>query len=398
MNVFVIPSWYPSPTNPLPGIFFRDQAKAMAKLFNDINVGISIWGQNDERLLLWSKSTWSSLKKLITKPRPYIQAYEQNLVEYFTPAYTWSSKIVDGNLKAIVKANLLNMKQFESTYGKIDIIHAHVGFPGGYIAQQISKKQNTPYVITEHMSPFPHAQFLDSKNELSGRLTESYQKSIKTICVSHSLENQVYAFGISNTTVIPNLVDRDFFHLEFTKSKNEKFTFFSLGRMVHQKGIDVLIKAFANLNSNALLRIGGDGASLKDYKALAKKTGVDHRIQWLGELDKKSTLLEFQRCDAFVLPSRHESMGVVFAEAMACGKPVIATICGGPEEFLDDDSGYLVAPEDVNGLTASMQKMMRNYQFFTPIKIRKHAESRFSKEVICTQIKEVYENIIESFN
>lgn len=398
MNVFVIPSWYPSATNPLPGSFFKDQAKAIASLNMDIKIGISTWGQNDERLLLWSRSPARSIMKLLSKPKPSISALSDNLREYFTPAFTWTTKFVNGNFKEMLKANLDNFNKFQSDFGKVDMIHAHVGHPAGFIAQQLSRQNSIPYVITEHMSPFPHRQFLENQGKLSQKLMEAYQQSSKNICVSQSLQQQLNSFKIFNTTVIANLADEDFFTINRQPEKEDKFTFFSLGRMVPQKGMDILLRAFANASLDALLRIGGDGSHAGQYKKLAIELGVDDKVTWLGELDKTKALSEYQQCDAFVLPSRHESMGVVFAEAMACGKPVIASICGGPEEFVNDDCGYLIAPENEQDLALAMQKMMKNHKSFIAEIIRNHFKSYFSKKGISKQIVDVYRVAIATFN
>ncbi|MCG8308854.1 MAG: glycosyltransferase [Cytophagales bacterium] len=396
MNVFIIPSWYPSPNNPLPGIFFRDQAIALSNQFKDINIGVSSWGQNDERLLLWATSPVTNIAKSIGRPKSYFRRINDQLTEYHSPVYTWTSKFRSGNMQNITRANLHNLHRFESRFGKADIIHAHVGFPAGHIAKKLSEIHKIPYIITEHMSPFPHRYFLKKNNKIDSRLLRAYNSADAIICVSAGLEKRMYAYGISQTRVIPNLIDEDFYSPAFHVPENEKFTLFSLGRMVPQKGIDLLLKAFANIDPDAKLRIGGDGAELDNYKKLAIKLGVNHKVKWLGTLDKSQALSEYRRCNAFVLPSRHESMGVVFAEAMACGKPVIATACGGPEEFINHDCGYLVAPENQEGLETALQKMMNNYKVFNPEVIRRHFEFRFSKKIVCKQIKAIYQRIINS--
>ena len=168
--------------------------------------------------------------------------------------------------------------------------------------------------------------------------------------------------------------------------------------MVPQKGIDTLLQAFAHSNLDAFLRIGGNGAYTRQYKRLANELGIGDNVTWLGELDKRTALYEYQNCDAFVLPSRHESMGVVFVEAMACGKPVIASICGGPEEFVNDDCGYLVVPENEVDLAMAMNKMINNHKRFIPEIIRDHVLSGFSKKVVSKQIVDLYTAAIESFN
>ncbi len=399
MNIFFIPSWYPSETDPLPGIFFKEQALALAKQFPDINIGISVWGQNDERFLLWSGKPLKSINKILkrsTLKATLINTPFRNVVEYLTPTFTWSSKLFHGNINQIIKANLYNLKQFEDQYGKADLIHSHVGFPAGFIAKKISELHAIPFVVTEQMSPFPHTNFINRSGKLSNKLMLAYQSSSRNIAISHVLADSMKTVNIHNISTIPNLVDELFFIPSKANVKPKEFTFFSLGRMVPQKGIDILLNAFARIESKVYLRIGGDGKYLKQYKKLAKSLALTSKITWLGALDKNQALNEYQNCSAFVLPSRHESMGVVFVEAMACGKPVIGTISGGPEEFINKTNGYLVSPHDEKELARAMEKMIENIHLFNPDTIRTQFENRFSSRVVCRQIMDVYTEVIHS--
>lgn len=398
MNIFFIPSWYPSDSNPLPGIFIKEQAMALANHFPDLNIGISTWGQNDERLLLWAGQPLQSLSKLLFRPKPIHSSkmnQDENLTEYFTPAYAWSSKVFHGNMKQIVQSNLSNLGEFQHTYGEADIIHAHVGFPGGYIAKQLSEIHKIPYIITEHMSPFPHNYFKNATGSLDKRLIMAYEGSSGNIAVSKDLVSKMKKHGIRRITTIPNMVEDTMFESALSKNKNKTFTFFALGRMVPQKGIDILLNAFSKLNKDAILRIGGDGKYLNTYKNLAGKLQIEDKIEWLGELDREQAHHEFQHCDAFVLSSRHESMGLVFAEAMACGKPVIGTICGGPEEFINESNGYLIEPENELMLTEAMENVIQNYDRFDSEYIRQQGAGRFSSKVICRQIMNVYQEALK---
>jgi glycosyltransferase involved in cell wall biosynthesis len=134
---------------------------------------------------------------------------------------------------------------------------------------------------------------------------------------------------------------------------------------------------------------------LREYKNLAREPRIENKIEWLGALNRNQSMYEFRNCDAFVLPSRHESMGVVFAEAMACGKPVIGTVCGGPEEFINDSNGYLIEPENENMLMDAMESMIQNHESFDSVQIRKQCADQFSSKVICNKIMDVYQQVLE---
>ncbi len=410
MNIFIIPSWYPSPNNPIIGIFFREQAQAIAELYPDFNVGVSVWGQSDEEYLLWLKDGLKNASKI----RNFLKKNNQNtlnqaktkknFVEFYHFAFTWSKKIWWGNIAGIIKANKKNFEQFTKKFGKPDVIHAQVGYPAGYVASVLSKYYQIPYVVTEQMSPFPFVDFLDKNNELFTPLKIAYQKSQKNIAISPQLSEKMALKGVQNIIYIPNLVDDNFFIPVIKNNNNtttdteihKKFIFFTLGRMVAQKGIPDLLLAVAEVVksiSNVCFRIGGDGENLLEYQKMAKNLGIETYIEWLGLLDREQSKQAFQDCDAFVLTSHHETMGVVFAEAIACGKPVIGTICGGPESIINNENGFLVEVQNIKQLSQKIIEMMNNYSLFSSEIIRQDFEKRFSKKAVCKQIVDLYTSI-----
>ncbi len=398
MNIFFIPSWYPSASHSLPGIFFRDQAMALAKHYPELKIGISTWGQNEERMLLWARHPFHSLGKVFTKSRnrSSVVSIAPNVEEFHKPTFTWTDKLFEGNLDQIILANDANFRKFEKAHGKVELIHAHVGYPAGYIAKKLSEIHDIPYIITEQMSPFPHEQFSNSTAKTAKRLKTAYEFSVANIALSESLARDMSGWGVKNLTVIPNLVDDVFFSVPIIPMRNEKFSFFSLGRLVTQKGIDVLLHAFAELKSGSVLRIGGDGEKRAEYQRLAEQLGIDSHVSWLGELTREQAAFEFQQCDAFVLPSRHESMGLVFAEAMACGKPVIATRCGGPEEFIDDNTGIVIEKEDIDKLVQAMELMITKVGSFSGSGIRESCRKKFSSATICEKLMDQYKRVISA--
>lgn len=399
MNIFYIPSWYPSVPDPLTGSFFRDQALDLSKNYPEVQIGISTWGQNDDRLLLWSSRPLRSIQKIIHAEKTQSAQKDlcHNATEFFSPSFTWSWKIKKGNIQNIIEANLKNLRSFEARSGKTDVIHAHVAFPAGYIAMKLSGITGIPYLITEHMSPFPFKYFGGGR-QLAKRVLEPYHHSAVNIAVSQQLKEKMQKHGIPDVRVVYNSVDENLFTLPDRKIPSRPFIFFTLGRMVSQKGIDILLRA-VNLiqpGNEILFRIGGDGEELGKYQSLATELGIDNRVQWLGSLTRRETALEMKNCHAFVLPSRHESMGIVFAEAIACGKPVIGTHCGGPEEIINDHNGLLIPPEDLDALANAIRQLRVQYTQFDAKTIRAGFMNRFSSKVITAQIIEIYEEICGS--
>lgn len=392
-----------SENSPLTGIFFRDQALAMARTFSEINAGISVWGQNDERLLLHFRDHILNISKAIHARtlHAFEETLDANVRQYFSPAFTYTRKLLRGNIEGILKANISNLRKFESTFGKTDLIHAHCGYPGGYIAMLLKQRFGIPYMITEQMSPFPFSSFMSKKGNISDLIRLPYKHADQVIAVSPALADRIASLNLGTPKVIFNPVDETFFKPAEVLAENQNFRFFTLARLEHQKGIDVLLRSareVIKIKSNAEFVIGGTGSESAVLKKLAVYLNIDKHIQWRGELTRQQALEQFQRCDAFVLPSRYESQGIVFTEAMACGKPSIGTRCGGPEFLINNDNGNVLEPDNVKDLTDALLKMMSEYKSYNGDLIRRDFMERFSFQAFAEQLMPLYQEILSNKN
>ena len=134
----------------------------------------------------------------------------------------------------------------------------------------------------------------------------------------------------------------------------DAFMYLFVGRLVPQKGVDVLIAAFAKQSSGVLL-IAGQGVDRASLEAQAAELGVASRVFFLGVRRDVPSLMKVADC--FVLASRLEGLGMVLVEAIMSGLPVVATnVDGIPEVVEDGKTGELVAPDDIGAFAAAMQK------------------------------------------
>src|SRR5690606_30032426 len=112
--------------------------------------------------------------------------------------------------------------------------------------------------------------------------------------VSTALQHKFYNLGLQNSVCIPNLTDEVFFKPVLTFPNKEKIILFMLGRMVEQKGVPVLLNALKKLsNKQIVLRIGGDGENIDEYKNIASKLNL-HNVSWLGMLNRREVRNELQ--------------------------------------------------------------------------------------------------------
>ena len=112
-------------------------------------------------------------------------------------------------------------------------------------------------------------------------------------------------------------------------------------------------------------------------------------------LKTKYEVAEFMRsCDFFVQTSLYETFGVTFIEAMACGKPIIATKLPALQEKINDEVGILVPPRNVNALTKAIDYMLDNYKNYSSEKIANYAKDNFSYEIVGKKLDNIYRKIL----
>ena len=386
MHVLMLPSTYPRFYKPLSGIFYRDQAIALRS--GGIDVGVLD----------------ASPRTLRTLRRGRLGAFRfqaRSSVEdglSMVTAYDWSVPYAT-RLTArqfLWRANNL-YGRYIRRFGRPDVIHAHELLWGGVAAAAISKRTGVPYVVTEHSGEYALAPLPAYRRR---SLASTMTRAAAMIVVSADLGRRLKRFGApSALTVVPNVVDTDFFLPPATAPADECFVFVSIATQVMDKGIDTLVRAFALAFRDApgvRMEIGGAGPDRPVFEALARSLGVDRQITWLGALSREQVLAVLRRAHAFVLPSRYETFGVVYVEAMAVGLPVIATKCGGPEDFVDSESGYLVDVASVDQTAAAMVALHRDRSRWRrqASAIRQSAVDRFGRRAVVRQLTAIYRSVV----
>jgi glycosyltransferase involved in cell wall biosynthesis len=179
-----------------------------------------------------------------------------------------------------------------------------------------------------------------------------------------------YLFAEQKLVAIPHGVDLDEFRPDPARRASARaawgipadaFVFGSVRRFVREKGLDVLIEAFAQLSSDSSrdmrLVLVGEGPERDALASLAERLGVGRTVVFAGFDPAPWTL--YPGFDVFVIPSRIEALGVVVVEAMACQCLVIASRVGGiPEMVPDPEIGTLVPADDVGALADAMRRTL----------------------------------------
>lgn len=376
MYILIVARGYPSEKYKMNGIFEFDQAKALVEAGHKV-----IYAAIDVRSLRRTRKWgFESFK------REGVQVEAINLP---------CGRIPKNILNRISRLALRNLyKKILIKYGEPDIIHAHF-IGSGYITTHLFSESKIPLVLTEHFSGM-------NKNHINPHLSKlgnyTYPRMDKVIAVSEYLAKNIKEKFDVEAIVIPNIVDTTSFEYKYMKKNKDFFNFVSTGNLLPNKRMDILIEAFYNAfkgDKKVNLYIYGEGPERNKLEKLINAYGLTGQVFLMGLVDRKEIANKMSESDCFVLASRLETFGVAYIEAMAMGLPVIATKCGGPEDFITEENGILVPVDDVDELEKTLRTIHINADLYDRKTISDAALKKYSSETIANRLFEIYENLLK---
>ena len=305
-------------------------------------------------------------------------------------------KVAGGLSDKVAKSALRSAyKKAVAELGTPDVIHAHF-YDMGIAAGALSQETGIPLVITEHFSGL-------NRDEISARLREraakSYEKAKALIAVSGSFADKLKKNFDLSFRVVPNVADTGAYSgvCRRSREENSPFRFISVGNMVPIKGFGDLLEAFREASDRAgtdlELTIVGKGPERETLEQKARDLGIADKVHFTGQLDRREIAELFAESDCFVLLSKAETFGVAYIEAMAAGLPVIATACGGPNDFVDGENGMLVPVGDREAYVKALLHMSVHAGEYDAENIREKVLSGFSPEKIADDLVQIYEEV-----
>jgi len=122
----------------------------------------------------------------------------------------------------------------------------------------------------------------------------------------------------------------------------------------------------------------------------------EHKVKFLGLLSRDEVIRSISKSHVYVQTSEYETFGIALAEALALGKPIVTTLCGGANDIVNNINGIGVPPKDIELIAKSMLDIYNNYDNYDRKLIREDAYSKFSQERINQKIIEIYSKAIEN--
>jgi glycosyltransferase involved in cell wall biosynthesis len=328
LHILVIPAWYPSPENPVAGIFVRDLARAVA-------IG------NDVTVLAPTSS--------IAPP----DNYEKGVRTLRLPPTRGIGRPARGysQFHAISRA----VSRLRKEGRPPDVVHAHV-FAAGFFAVLVGRRWRLPVVVSEHHSDVVEGRLVG----LDARVARSAYRYADLVCpVSPLLERSLLALEPrARCQVVPNVVDIDAFSLPRPAAgPTPRRHVLAVSSLSGYKGLRYLLDAIRLLAAERpglTLTIIGEGPERATLESLA--AGLP--VAFLGTRSRAEIAARMSEADVFAMPSLVETFGIAAVEALAARLPVVVTSNCGVAELVAAHGGTVVPPADSGALRDALAVLL----------------------------------------
>lgn len=305
----------------------------------------------------------------------------------------------------------LKMEELISQSNKFDIIEGPL-WDGECLAY--SSKLRIPLVVRLQTPIFKVREILNLKanKNLEYIEKESLKKATFIASISHNISELIInKYKVSPKKIIHSPLGISFPKINKAVFKGNSYKLLHVSRLEKRKGTKELIDALpVILSSNKKITVdlvGKDfkqapgGISYFEYFKKIVPVSLQSRVTFHGFINKSKLQSFYKNCDVFILPSRYESFGLVFLEAMGYGKPVIGTKTGGIEEIIkDDDTGLLIDVNSSDQIADAILKIFNN-----PLLRKKLGQqafnfvrSNFNVENMVESTLNIYYRAIEEFS
>jgi glycosyltransferase involved in cell wall biosynthesis len=383
LNILFLTSWYPSSEDDQLGNFVQYHAHAVAE-FCQVHVLAAVIKEQEKDIDIIHKKVHSTLTETIV----YLKKND-SLSHKIIPYLRFNTK----------QRGYRNGFDFlTELYGKIDLIHLNVFYPAGYFALRTKRKDNIPFILTEHWTVFLKNSRV-KLNWFERKLMKQIAQKASVICpVSVGLGAAMQRYGHAEKyQVVPNTIDTTIFYpLENTGVHHPIRLIHVSALNEQQKNISGLLRMFALLIQAKMeveLLLIGEKLS-ETQLALIDKLGIKETVKNKSALPPAQVAEELRKSDLFVLTSHYETFSIVLAEALICGVPVITTNVDGVAQQLAKNEGEVVAVGDMEGMAAKIMEMAEQLpKYKQSIDTSKYRDS-YSQNAVGNAFFEIYKKVL----
>lgn len=365
MRVLLIPELYPTDENPVAGVFINDHIKAIQK-FADV---------------------------VVYNTNPFYRGVYKHVqgVEYFD-FHLFSQKPVRLLKPLLYRFWESRALQLALKIPSIDIVHVHGSALRGEIARKFANNRKIPFAVTEHTGPWTA---ISSRPTIFSRVKKVLKSADLVMPVSNHLKNEMLNSGVEmhKAEVLGNPVDGDLYRLRSSELGSQKRILF-VGRLDEFKGGMRTLRAFHSICGSKRdwkLLILGKGAEGESIKTYIKNHNLSDCVEFIERVFDRRELVKYYHQSSFlVFPSRFESFGLVAAEALSTGLPVLCTNKTGPLDYTLSENSIAINPDSIEDIATGMLTMIRAIDKFKHQQIRSSIINNFGIESYADKLKSAY--------
>lgn len=364
MRVFIYSYGVPTERYPLNGIFAFDHAKAIK------NRGVEVFFlYTDLRSIRRFRKFGLNVKLIdgvstvgISLPIGRVPSIFLNMLDEF---------IFKNLYKIAVKK-----------FGIPNIIHSHFMRQSMSVVKNKNLFNNSKILSTIHDGHLMNGISISDNKIISLISRNAHRIYVVSIRLREILEQ----INIKSE-IISNIIDDSFYYSKDYSKQQPEFII-SAANLSHNKGMDILINSWnvSNLKNTYKLLIMGDGPEKYKLKKQISFLNLDESVILYGKYSRNEFASYLNKCVVFVLASRSESFGLVYAEALGKGVPIVGTFCGGPEAIVNDSNGILVPVDDFESLAKAMDKVVENINSYNPEIISKNITDKHSSSSVANKL------------
>jgi glycosyltransferase involved in cell wall biosynthesis len=377
MKVLFLTASYPTPEQPLLGIFVKEHALAAAA---HADVAVVHLDRADDA------PSVASVEDAVGEELPTVR------VRY--PRSPAALSYAGNLLGAAAGYRRIRRRGFDP-----DVIHAHF-FLAGVPAVGLGRTLRKPVVVTEQWSVFLPSDPSTLSPVMRRAAKFAFEHADAVLPVSEALRDGIRSQGIeARFHVVPNVVDTERFRPpeDLAERRNGgPRRVIGVGALYEAKGWDYLLEAVALLSrrrDDFRLEIVGDGELREESEALARRLGIGELVTFRGWAPKEEVPELLRGADLFVMTSRYDSNPCAVIEALACGLPVVGTAVGGIPGMIGDGGGLLAEPRNPQSIADQIEAALDDPGRFDRAAIARAARERYGSQQVGRRLAEIYAEV-----
>ncbi len=392
LHVVIVPAWWPSPEEPIGGVFFADYALAYAKA--GAKVGVVVPDLVSVRHL----GRGTSIPWL---PRTIVEDVGGVPVVRIRGLHTAFGR-PGLQMRRFRRWLRHGLAVYRDRHGEPDVLHAMCAIPAGWACTHLADRLSDTVVVTEHTGPFSLV--------LSPKAGESYVRSglkhaARIVAVSDTLRSQMQAANINREiAVVGNPVAPVFQavappSVEMDDRGRLRYRALFVGRFTALKGLHELVNAAVKLAKDERFAIEWHMIGYGELEAMIrerfKSAGLAHQLVMHGLRDKPAIAESLQKSHFLILPSHGENCPLAICEALTAGRPVVTTDVPGCQALVGENEGEIVQVGNAESLASGVARLLADDSRWNWQSISARARNRFSGESVASKYAAIFRAVIE---